>query len=119
MMDTTNYLTAWFLYTLGAFGACFVFWKLFRPVLNYTILFFLQTILVAVLFTPWYVLPDQQLMAPAFMIAAMDTITEDAEAGIRALIPMVMAMMLGVIVTIVNFIIRKIKARKKRRYASS
>ena len=65
------------------------------------------------MFTPWYVLPEEEILAPAIFVFMMDLITIDATTSIRALIPLVMAILLGIIVTIVLSVIYRIRQRRK------
>ncbi len=92
-MDSSEYYIAWTAYLIAAGVGSWIAWRILRRVFSRGISVFIQCLLLAVLFTPWYVLPDQEYMAPAYIIFVMDSITMDSTAGIRALIPLVMAMM--------------------------
>jgi len=73
--------------------------------------YLLESLLLAIIFTPWYVLPEEEILAPALIVFMLDLITEDLTTSIRALIPLVMAMLFGIIVTLVLSIIYRIKRR--------
>ena len=73
--------------------------------------YLLESLLLAIIFTPWYVLPEEEILAPALIVFMLDLITVDLTTSIRALIPLVMAMLFGIIVTLVLSIIYRIKRR--------
>ena len=112
-MDPFDYALAWTVYLIAAAGLTVIGWLLMKKHLWLDLAFLLECLLIALLYTPWYVLPDQEVMAPAFIIFLMDTITIDATAGIRALIPLVMAMLLAMVVTIFLSIGYRIMRRKR------
>ncbi|MDT8397989.1 MAG: hypothetical protein RQ899_05175 [Pseudomonadales bacterium] len=110
-METSDYIIAWAVYLLGAAVLSSISWRLCKRFLQRDLAYLLHGILLAVLFTPWYVLPDQEYLAPAIIIFAMDTITMDAAAGIRALIPLVMALMLVLVITVIVSLVGRIRRR--------
>ena len=73
--------------------------------------YLLESLLLAIIFTPWYVLPEEEILAPSLIVFMLDLITVDLTTSIRALIPLVMAMLFGIIVTLVLSIIYRIKRR--------
>lgn len=118
-MQTQEYFIAWGAYLIAAVALSFISWKVFRRFLLRELAYLGQGWWMAILFTPWYVLPDRDVMAPAFIIFLMDTITLDAAAGIRALIPLVMAMLLALLITVVLSLIYRIGRRKRASAAST
>jgi hypothetical protein len=74
----------------------------------------LECWLLALLFTPWYVMDDQNILAPALMVFALDIVTVEPAAGVRALVPLVMALFLGLIVAGVLSVFHRIRLRKAR-----
>lgn len=113
-MELFDYLIAWFVYMLAALTLTVVAWRVLCRFINRNLAYLLQGFLVAVLFTPWYVLPDAELMAPAFIIFVLDSITISPVDGIRALIPIVMAMLAATVVALALMLIRFIRRRKER-----
>lgn len=114
-METSAYLLAWSVYLFVAFPICIIAWlKVFKPYLWREFAYLSQGFLIAIVFTPWYVLADQEILAPAIIIFVMDTITISSTEGIRALIPLIMSLLLVIIVTIILSIIYRYRKRKKR-----
>lgn len=107
-METLEYIIAWLVYLAAAMALAVIGWRILKKYLWRDLAYLLQGFLVAILFTPWYVMPEEELMAPAFIIFLMDTITMDVVAGIRSLIPLVMTMLLSILVTIVLSVVRRL-----------
>ena len=110
--DVQGYWIAWSLYLLAAAIGGLMAWRVLHRWLQRDLAIVLECLLLALLFTPWYVLPGQGVMAPAFIVALFDTITIDAEAGVRALVPLIMALLLSVIAAIVLMIAIRVGRRK-------
>lgn len=113
-METLDYTFGWIVYLMVAVIIAVMIWRVLKKYLWRGLAYLLQGFLVAVLFTPWYVLPDEEILAPAFIIFLMDTITVDVATGIRALIPIIMAMLLAIIMAVILSIIHRMSHRKKR-----
>lgn len=111
-MDPNDYTIAWVVYFCAATVLSVLCWRVFKRYLARWLAYLLQCWLLAILLTPWYVEPEGDVMAPAFIVFVMDTITIDAAAGIRALIPLIMAMLLMLIVAIALGIIHRVRQRK-------
>lgn len=75
--------------------------------------YIIQSILAALIFTPWYVFPDQDYMAPALMVFMMDTITISPELGIRGLIPLVMALLFALLVSIMRSVFVRVLYKRR------
>lgn len=114
-METFDYTFAWIVYLVAAFPLCFIVWKFLKRKLWRGLAYFLQGLLLSLVFTPWYVLADQEILAPAAIIFMMDSITISPEEGIRALIPLVMTMLLAVIISIVMTIVYRVKHKNQRK----
>lgn len=112
-MDPNDYTTAWLVYLGAALLLSWLSWRVLKKHLWRGLAYLLECWLLAILLTPWYVLPDQEIMAPAFIVFAMDTITIGPTAGIRALIPLVMALMLMLIVAVVLGVAYRIRRRRR------
>ena len=113
-MDSTAYTIAWSIYLVVGVGLTIIFWRFFKKYLWRDLAYLLQGFMIAVIYTPWYVYPDQDYMAPAFIIFMMDTITISAEEGIRALIPLVMAMLFSLLITIGRGITWRVRNRHQQ-----
>jgi len=111
-MDSGGYNLAWTVYCVAGVVLSYLCWIVLRKISFRELGWLLQFWLLALLFTPWYVLPDEDVMAPALMIFVMDAITVDMTSAIRALIPLIMAMLLGILLTAVMSIVYRFRRRK-------
>jgi hypothetical protein len=111
-MDSSDYAVAWIIYGLA--GAVFglLAWRVLSRYLPRTLAYFLECVLLALMFTPAYVLPDQGIMAPALMVVALDALTIEPKAAIRALIPLVLALLLALAVATVLSVIHRLRSRR-------
>ncbi|MEX1197224.1 MAG: hypothetical protein WEB57_05110 [Pseudohongiellaceae bacterium] len=100
MLDIYGYLASWAIY-LAAGTLCYVlFYRATRWIRPRLIANLLRAIMIALIYTPWTVATDQDLMAPAVIIVPLDMITVGPDAFVRALVPLVLAILLAVAVTI-------------------
>jgi hypothetical protein len=111
-MEARDYLIAWILYGLAAVILSIVAWVLFRRYLWREFAYLLECWLLAIFFTPARVLADQEIMAPAIIVFVMDSVTINPTAGIRALIPLVMAMLAMLVVAIVLIVVHRLRMRR-------
>ena len=116
-MDSSDYTMAWLVYGMAGVIVTLLCWLVLRHIRPRELGVLLLLWLLALLYTPWYVLPDQDLLAPALIIFLMDALTIDMETAIRALIPLVMAMLTGLFVTIVGGISYRLWRRRRRKTA--
>lgn len=110
-MEKSDYIMAWSIYLLAALPFCLIAWSVFKKYLWRGLAYLCQGFLMAIIFTPWYVLADQEILAPAIIVFAMDSITVNSTEGIRALIPLVMALLLAIVVSIILSIIYHLRKR--------
>jgi len=113
-MDAADYQLAWIIYVVAGSVLAFLAWRvLYRYVLR-EIAYVVECFLLALMFTPAFVLPDQSIMAPALIVFLMDSITISPTSGIRALIPLVMALMAALIVAVLLIIGHRYRLRRQR-----
>lgn len=115
-MATQDYMIAWTVYLASGVIFSVLSWRFLKKMLWRELAYLLQCLLLAVIFTPWYVLPEDEVLAPAIIVFMLDLVTIDAATSIRALIPLVMAMLLGIIVTIVLSIVYRLRRRRQKKY---
>lgn len=113
-MESSDYTIAWLVYCGAAAVLAWLCWLVLRRISIREIAWLLEFWLLALMFTPWYVLPDQEILAPAVIVFVMDVITVDTVSAIRALIPLVMALLLGLVMTLVMSIVYRIARRRRR-----
>lgn len=115
-METVDYILAWLVYLIASVAMSFLFWKIIRQILWTDLAYVMQVTFMAIIFTPWYVEADGNVLAPAIIIFVMDIVTIEAVAGIRSLVPIAMAILLSTIITMVA--IATYRVRKVRRMLS-
>lgn len=114
-METGDYFIAWSIYLVAAFAFALLGWRFLRRYVWTDLAVLLEGVLLSLLFIPWYVFPDQDFMAPAFIIFLMDSITMTPMEGVRALIPLIMGFFLALLVTLLFSIIRRLVRRRTAR----
>lgn len=112
-MEASDYTTAWVVYGLAGIVLAFLSWMQLRKLRPRELGWLLQFWFMALMFTPWEVEVGGEVRAPALIIFVMDTITVSRESAIRALIPLVMALMLGALVTLMLSIGYRLLRRRK------
>ncbi len=112
-METADYIVAWLVYLMASAAISFLFWKMIKKFFWVDLAYVMQVTFMAVIFTPWYVEADGNILAPAVIIFAMDIVTIEAVAGIRSLVPIAMSILLSTIITMVS--IATYRVRKVRR----
>lgn len=110
-METADYAMAWAIYLLAALVFAVISWRVLDRFLRREFAYLLQCLLLALMFTPCAVLENQPVMAPALIVFALDTLTIAPKAGIRALIPLVLAVGLALLVAAVLSIIHRFRSR--------
>lgn len=118
MLDIYDYIVGWAVY-IAAGAVCYmIFYRFtgaikFKPLANS-----LRVVLIALMFTPWYVSPEADLLAPALMVMMLDMVTLGGSAFVRALVPLSMAIMFGVLVTLSGALIKRLLNRSHKGSAS-
>jgi len=90
-METLDYILAWFVYLIAGLALSWLFWKFARQIFWLDLAYVMQGTVMALIFTPWYVMPDQSILAPAIIIFVLDVVTIETMACIRSLVPMAMS----------------------------
>jgi hypothetical protein len=75
----------------------------FKPLANS-----LRAILLALMFTPWYVSPDSDLLAPALIVILLDMVTVGGTSFVRALVPLSMAIAAAVFVALLMGVFKRV-----------
>ena len=115
MLDIYGYITSWAIY-LSAGTLCYIlFYKAtgkigFKPLANV-----LRGIMIALIYTPWYVAADQDLMAPAVIVIVLDTITIGGDAFIRGLVPLTLVLIAAIVIALLAGLLRPLFGRSARR----
>lgn len=114
MLDIYGYLTAWAVY-LTAGTICYVlFYKATGIIPIKLIANILRAIILALIYTPWYVAADEDLMAPAVIVILLDIITVGGNSFIRAMVPLVLALVCAVSAPVLFTVIRALAGRQTR-----
>lgn len=114
MMEQGDYVAAWTAYLVSAVVFSLIAWRVLRKLPWRELAYLLECCLLALLFTPWYVMDDQNILAPALMVLALDVLTVAPSAAVRALVPLVLALFLAFIVTGLLSVWHRVRLRKLR-----
>jgi len=100
MLDIYGYLTAWAVYLIAGTFCYVLFYKAtgvigWKPVANT-----LRGIMIALIYTPWFVAADQDLMAPAVIVILLDLITVGGDAFIRAMVPLMLSVIAAILIAL-------------------
>lgn len=101
MLDIYGYLTSWGIYLFAGTLCYMLFHRLTGAIGWRTLAYCLRAIMLALIYTPWYVATDQDLMAPAVIVILLDMITVGPDAFIRGLVPLMLAVIAGLILALV------------------
>jgi prepilin signal peptidase PulO-like enzyme (type II secretory pathway) len=112
-MESAEYLGAWSVYLVAGVLFSIISWKFMKKYFWRELSYLLESFLLAIIFTPWYVMPEEEILAPALMVFMLDLITIDATTSIRALIPLVMAILMGLLVTVVLSVMYRVRRRRQ------
>lgn len=100
MVGIYGYLTSWAVY-LTAGTVCYVlFYKATGVIGIKVIANILRGIMIALIYTPWYVAADKDLMAPAVIVILLDLITVGGNSFVRALVPLTLALTAAIVIPI-------------------
>ena len=113
-MESTEYLYAWVVYLVAGVVFCILSWNFLKRYFWRELAYLVQSLLIAIIFTPWYVLPEEEILAPAIIVFMLDLITIDTATSIRALIPLVMAMLLAIIATVILSVVYRMRRRREQ-----
>jgi hypothetical protein len=112
-MEAGDYTTAWVVYGLAGIVLATLAWMQLRKLRPRELGWLLQFWFMALMFTPWEVDVGGEVQAPALIIFVMDAITVSRESAIRALIPLVMALLSGLLLTVLLSVGYRILRRRK------
>jgi hypothetical protein len=118
-MEARDYTTAWVVYLLAGVVLALLSWRLLHRLRPRELGWLLQSWFMALMFTPWYVDEGGTVRAPALIIFVMDAITVSRDSAIRALIPLVLSLLLGLVVTVVLSVGYRLLRRRKAANAAA
>lgn len=117
MLDIYDYVLGWAVYIACGALCYMIFYRFtgmisFKPLANT-----LRAILLALMFTPWYVTPDSDLMAPALIVILLDVVIQGGTSFVRALVPLTLSITAAVFIALfvrlfkrlVNHLLKKSK----------
>lgn len=100
MLGIYGYLTSWAIYLVAGTLCYVLFYRATRRIRPGLLANLLRAVMIALIYTPWTVSTDQDLMAPAVMVILLDMITVGPDAFVRALVPLMLATLLALAVAI-------------------
>lgn len=98
MEAVTNYWLLWSVYLAAAAVFFIVFWRMTRFRNHEWLSQLLRGTVVAIALIPWYANQEGTVLAPALIVVMLDAITIGGTAAVRALVPLVLAVLLAWIV---------------------
>ncbi|MDP1930310.1 MAG: hypothetical protein Q8L60_02500 [Gammaproteobacteria bacterium] len=113
MLDIYDYILGWAIY-IAAGALCYlIFYRAtgtihFKPIANC-----LRGIMLAVMFTPWYVTAEGDLLAPAIIVMMLDMVTIGGTSFVRAMVPLVLSILTAMIIGLTSRLIRKAFSRNR------
>lgn len=108
MLDIYDYIIGWAIY-IACGIVCYTIFHRFTGLIRFKPLAHsLRAMLLAVMFTPWYVSPDSNLLAPALMVVLLDMVTEGGTTFVRALVPLSMSITGAVVIALFMRVIRRL-----------
>ena len=111
MLDIYGYLTSWAVY-LAAGTLCYVlFYRGTRWIRPKVLANLLRGIMIALIYTPWTVATDQNLMAPAVIVILLDMITQGVDAFVRAFVPLMLSLLLAIVLSVVISVVTRNRSR--------
>lgn len=100
MLDIYDYILGWGIY-IAAGTLCFIiFYRVTSGITIKPIANCLRGILLALMFTPWYVSAEDDLLAPALIIMMLDLVTIGGTSFVRAMVPLVLSIIAAIIVAL-------------------
>jgi hypothetical protein len=100
MVGIYGYLTSWAVYLIAGTICYVLFYKATGVITIKVIANILRAIMIALIYTPWYVAADKYLMAPAVIVILLDLITVGGNSFVRALVPLILALVAAVSIPI-------------------
>jgi hypothetical protein len=113
-MEQGDYVAAWTAYLIAAVVFSALAWRVLRLLPWRGLAYLLECWLLALLFTPWYVLDGQNILAPALMVFALDMFTIEPAAGIRAFVPLVMSLFVAIVLAVLLSVWDRVRLRRAR-----
>lgn len=88
-----NFFLIWAVYLLASGVFYTIYWRLTAFRRRLWLSYSLRALMAALILTPWYVNTQDTVLAPALMVTTLDAITVGADAGVRALVPLLLALL--------------------------
>lgn len=88
----------WLIYLVASVGFLAVYWRLTRSESWPWLSWMLRTLMLVLVYTPWYANTSGNVLAPALMVAVLDAITIGPDAAWRALVPLLLVLLASLII---------------------
>lgn len=118
MLDIYDYILGWGIY-IAAGTLCFViFYRTtgairFKPIANS-----LRAMMLALMFTPWYVTAEGDLLAPAIIVMMLDMVTIGGTSFVRAMVPLGLSIVAAFVIALALPLLRKAFTRSSSHTAN-
>ncbi len=111
MEAESNYWFIWLIYLAASAIFYPIYWRLTRFGRQRWLSYSARALMAALILTPWYANIQGATMAPALMVMTLDAITIGTEAAVRAMVPLLAAMLLAEVVATVFWVSRRKRKR--------
>lgn len=114
MLDLNDYIAGWAIYLFAGTICYMIFYRFTGGIKSKPVANTLRAILIALMFTPWYVSPEADLMAPALMVVMLDMVTVDTSAFVRAFVPLVLSIAFCVLLALSGTLLKMALSRRSK-----
>lgn len=118
MLDIYDYIVGWAVYIVAGALCYMIFYRFTGVIKIKAIANTLRAILLALMFTPWYVSPEADLLAPALMVMMLDMVTQGGTAFIRALVPLSISIVFAIFIALSGSLIKRLLRRPEKQATS-
>ena len=96
------YMESWGIYLAAASGLMLVFWMMTKPFPK-DVRKILCAVMACLLYTPWFSLEGESLLAPAFMVVMFEGLSSGMEGALRGAFPILASILIVlVLLTVIH-----------------
>mgnify|MGYP006304855795 CR=1 FL=1 len=93
MEASYNFVLIWAVYLIASAVFYAIYWRLTAFRRRLWLSYSLRAVMAALILTPWYANTQDSVVAPALMVTTLDAITIGREAALRAMVPLLLALL--------------------------
>jgi len=108
-----SYIIAWSVYLISAGGLIATAWTIAKTFQSSDARRLMLSLVSVFILMPWYVSEGQSYLAPAFLVALLDAVTESVQQASRAGVPLLAGLILCVFINVLaSWLLRLINPEK-------